>query len=209
MRLPKGLLKEKRHVGLLIRLHKAKFTYLSVSNMYSVALNSKAADEWRYWSTVNYSIMLMHSPASNLMALTTVQIQWFWHSLLRACQVLQQILCLTWYCDYGFASLFRSANGGAWGLSAVSRKEGCLENILCIGKPSEIVFFNLCRVGSQIVSLYLWPWASLSWWSGTGRKWLAWMRSTTPARESSQSFMTALDRKPARSMPFLGLSRIS
>ena len=46
--------------------------------------------------------MLMHSPASNLMALTTVQIQWFWHSLVRACQVLQQILCLTWYCHYGF-----------------------------------------------------------------------------------------------------------
>ena len=61
-------------------------------------------------------------------------------------------------------------------------------------------FFNLCRVGSQIVSLYLWSWVSLSWWSGTGRKWLACMRSTTPARESSQSLITALDRKSARSL---------
>ena len=44
MRLPKELLRENRHVGLLIRLHKAKFACLSVSDMYSVALNSKAVD---------------------------------------------------------------------------------------------------------------------------------------------------------------------
>ena len=44
-----------------------------------------------------------HSPASNLMALTTVQIQWFWRSLLGDCQVLQTdtapYLVLTlWFC---------------------------------------------------------------------------------------------------------------
>ena len=44
LRLPKELLRENRHVGLLIRLRKAKFACLSVSDMYSVALNSKAVD---------------------------------------------------------------------------------------------------------------------------------------------------------------------
>ena len=118
----------------------------------------------------------------------------------------RQILRLTWHCHCGFAELFRSANGGAWGLSVVAWKDGFLEIIIWIGKLSENFFFNLCRVGSQIVSLYLWSWVSLSWWSGTGRKWLACMRSTTPARENSQSLITALDRKSARSLPFQACS---
>ena len=58
----------------------------------------------------------------------------------------------TWYC-YITVALFSclgdivvSANGGASGLSAVARKNGCLEIIFCIGKPSKIVFFNLWKV---------------------------------------------------------------
>ena len=43
-------------------------------------------------------------------------------------------------------NIVASANGGASGLSAVARKNGCLEIIFCIGKPSKIVFFNLWKV---------------------------------------------------------------
>ena len=40
-------------------------------------------------------------------------------------------------------NIVASANGGASGLSAVARKNGCLEIIFRIGKPSKIGFFNL------------------------------------------------------------------
>ena len=61
----------------------------------------------------------------------------------------RQILRLTWHCHCGFAELFRSANGGAWGLSVVAWKDGFLEIIIWIGKLSEIFFLTYVELGHK------------------------------------------------------------
>ena len=59
------------------------------------------------------------------------------------------------------------------------------------GKPLMITFFRICNVGSQAVSCC----SSLSWWCGTGRKWVVWMlSSSTSVAERSQPPRWALDR---------------
>ena len=56
-----------------------------------------------------------------------------------------------------------------------STSEWLLVVILCTWEAIQDCFLYKPRVGSQAVSL----WRSLSWWPGAGRKWVAWMHSTS------------------------------
>ena len=51
----KKIIKENQHGSLLIRLFKAKFACLVVSDMCSVALNCQAVDGYGHCSTVDYT----------------------------------------------------------------------------------------------------------------------------------------------------------
>ena len=93
-------------------------------------------------------IILMHISASNSLALKIVQIEegsasttWGLLGVTDRDQALLGIATVALFSCLG--NIVASANGGASGLSAVARKNGCLEIIFCIGKPSKIVLFNL------------------------------------------------------------------
>ena len=93
-------------------------------------------------------IILMHISASNSLALKIVQIEegsasttWGLLGVTDRDQALLGIATVALFSCLG--NIVASAKGGASGLSAVARKNGCLEIIFCIGKPSKIVFFNL------------------------------------------------------------------
>ena len=114
--------------------------------MCSVALNCQVVDGYGHCSTVDYTYCWLcccwlvgfeNRPDLVVPASTS----WGLLGVTDRDQALLGIATVALFSCLG--NIGASAKGGASGLSAVARKNGCLEIIFCIGKPPKIVFFKL------------------------------------------------------------------
>ena len=134
--------------------------------------------------------MLMHNPASNLMALTTVS-----SGPASTTWGLSDVPDRSWAL-LGLATVgLSSCLGNFWASAGVARMGGCWEIFFyiweaiqdCVLQPlwcwdinlSLPLSLSLSLSLSLFLSLSLSLWVSLNWWSGTERKWLVRMPSRT------------------------------
>ena len=97
-----------------------------------------------------------------------------------------------------------SCLGNIWASAGVARMGGCWEIIFYIWEAIQDCVLQPLWCWVTNLSLPLSLWISLNWWSGTERKWLVRIPSTTSyggGGGGESSFTTGLDIKPASRIP--------